>query len=250
MENKLKKIELDENGLHKNVEYFFNEHGGIDWRKMIPAKFLYVNNDLKNRSRLEKKYGKPYDQIDPIKDNVEDIDLVQTLAAAKYLFHLRMPLDIKYTIKEANENYAAVNCRIVFRGNYQSLGEPVPFEDNACANLNNTNNFGQKYLLEMATNRSFVRCVRNCLGISIVSKEEILAGVSENDSDFLTSAPNPQVEILQNLLNKKHMSFDQFKKARLIPDNIPGAENMKSLNDLPKDIIFNYISRIKQKTPE
>lgn len=242
--NQLKKIEYDENGLVKNEGYFFNEYGGIDWKKMIPSKFLYVNNDPKNRARLEKKYGKNYEEIDPIKDNVEDVDLIQTLGAAKYLLRLRGFSDIKYTIKEASENYAAVNCRIVFRGNYESQNEPFPFEDNACATPSNTNGFGQRYLLEMATNRSFVRCIRNALNIGIVNKEEIFTGTTDEPK---SSAPNKQVKLLDELMSKKGVRWEHIV-AKLKGEN-SWKDEYESIGDLPKDILFSLIERIKKVEP-
>ena len=39
----INKIERDENGLVKNLEYKFTEDGAIDWRAMVPLKYLYVN---------------------------------------------------------------------------------------------------------------------------------------------------------------------------------------------------------------
>ena len=30
----------------------------VDWKSQIPAKFLYVNNDPKKRTKIEEKYGK------------------------------------------------------------------------------------------------------------------------------------------------------------------------------------------------
>ena len=98
-EFKLKKLEIDENGLIKNLKYHFTEEGLVDWKSMIPVKYLYINNDIKNRARIEKKYNKNYNQIDIINDKVEDSDLVQLLAGVKFLLKIRRYLDIKYTKK-------------------------------------------------------------------------------------------------------------------------------------------------------
>jgi hypothetical protein len=240
IEYKLKKTEYDENGLVKDIQYFFTESGGVDWKKMIPPQFLYVNNDPKNREKLEKKYNKPYEKIDPINDKVEDVDLIQTLGAAKYLLRLRGFTDIRYIIKESNENYAAVNCRIIFRGNYESLNELIPFEDNACATLNNTNGFGQRYLLEMATNRALVRCIRNACNIGIVNKEEIFSGYTEESTPV---ASNKQVKLLAELMDKKKIRWEHIVD-KLKKENT-WKETYASINDLEKDMIFQLIERIK-----
>lgn len=244
----------NEFGLIENLEYKFNEEGGIDWRAMLPLKYLYINNDPKNRARIEKKYGKNYDEIDIIADKVEDSDLIQNLGAAKFLLKLRGFTDIQYNIKEANENYAAVNCRIIFRGNYESFNEPVPFEDNACATLNNTNGFGQKYILEMATNRAFTRCVRSACGISIVNKEELGGGSIEESST--ASSITPQIENIIKKIELKmknpkvNITWEQLKNKLVTKEKIPGAENFKSLYDVPKDVLFSLAERIEKKWPD
>ena len=242
-EFKLKKLEIDENGLIKNLKYHFTEEGLVDWKSMIPVKYLYINNDIKNRARIEKKYNKNYNQIDIINDKVEDSDLVQLLAGVKFLLKIRRYLDIKYTIKEANENYAAVNCRIVYAPNFESQNQPIAFEDNACAHGNNTNGFGQQYLLEMATNRALCRCVRSFLSINIVSKEELQ---NESNDNFKSNGAveNNFAKVLSELMVKKKIDWpkiaDKLKKENLFKEQYTGPDT------LPTDILVYMIGRLKK----
>ncbi|MDO8609371.1 MAG: hypothetical protein Q7R95_02395 [bacterium] len=249
--NTLKKIERDENGLIKGLEYKYTEEGLVDWKAMIPSKFLYVNPS--NKEKMTKKYNKPYDEIDPIKDNVEDIDLVQLLAATKFLLRLRGFNSVDFSIRETNENYAAVSCIIGFIPNYESEGREVSYCDNACAHLGSTTGFGQKYLLEMATNRALARCTRSFLNVGIVSKEE-LSGNNDYDSapqSNIDSQVSALIEKLEKEMVKRHITFEQLKNVILIgKDKLEGAENFKSLRDCPKDKLFNLYDRIKNSKME
>ncbi len=241
--NQLKKIERDENFLVKGVDYKFTPEGLVDWRAMVPIQFLYVNNDIKNRERVERVYGKPYNEIDIIKDKVKDSDLIILLGGIKYIAKLRSFKSISYNIHTSNQEYVAVNCKIKFSGNYETLGEDIDFEDNACAHLNNTNSFATRYLLEMATNRAFCRAVRNFLNINIVSKEEIFSN-AEQEQPKSVMAPSKQIKMLDNIMEAKGASWPQIIE-KLKKEN-KWDDKYKSTADLPGDIIFDYIERLKK----
>ena len=63
------------------------------------------------------------------------------------------------------------------------------------------------------------------------------------------SSPNNtvQVDLLQKELDKRKITWEQFKN-KLIKDKVEGAEEMKGLNDLSKDLIFSYLERLKKNT--
>ncbi len=233
----------NEFGLLDNVEYVFNDDSTVNWKKMIPTEFLYVNPDLAKREKIELKYKKPYSEIKPIEDNVEDIDLIQLLGAAKYLLKVYGYNHIHFNVIEANQEYSAVNCRIDFIGNYLTQNRPISYEDCACAHAGNTNNFGTRYLIEMATNRSFVRCIRNFLGIGIISKEEISGNV-EPEQPKSTMAPARQVKMLEDIMADKGVTWTLLVE-KLKKENI-WKDEFLSTKDLPKDVVFQFIERIKK----
>ncbi len=247
----LKQIKRNEMGLIEGVEYKFTEEGMVDWRAMIPEKFLYVNNDTKRKDKIEKKYKKPFDQIDIIKDKVEDVDLVQLLGAAKYLLKLRGFTEVISIPNECSEQYASVNCSIKFIPNFESEGQSQIYTENACAHQNNTNSFTRHYLVEMATNRALCRCVRSYLGISIVSKEELGASTEESSQQDTNSFANAnrQDAILIDIMDKKKVMFDPHIIEKLKKENKYKLE-YKSVSDLPADIKFDLIDRLKQFKPE
>jgi hypothetical protein len=246
--SELKKITRDENGLVTGTEYKFLENGMIDWRAMIPKEFIYVNPDSRRREKLEKKYGKPYEELDPTTDKIDDADLVFTLPGSKYLLRLRGFTDIKYNIVSANEGYACVNCRINFIPNYESEMLPISFEDNACAHQGNTSSFAQQYLVEIATNRAFCRAVRSFLQINVVNKEEL-----SDKSSIVEETPSGNVfgphAMLEKTLSDKKITFDKVK-AQMIKDGNQDAEKWESVTDIPKSKVFEILGRLQKKEKE
>jgi len=246
--SEIKTIKRNEHGLVDGLEYKFNEDGRVDWKRMIPSKFLYVNNDPKNRERIEKKYGKAYSEIDPITDNVADTDLIIMLAGINYILAFRGFNKVIYTIKESSPSYASVNCLIGFSANFETENQYIEYSENACATPDNTTNFARNYLVEMATNRAFCRAVRRFLNINIVSKEEL--GLQTEEAPQVSAPLNEQmVEKLQKMLTKSNITFDQLK-IKLVNEKYEGAEKITKLSDLPKDKIFELIERIKKVSKE
>lgn len=239
------KLERNSDGLLKRLSYIFTEEGFVDWKKMIPEKFLYLNPDMRRRSKIEAKYGKKFEEIKPLEDKADDTDLTILLGGIKYLANLRGYTSVHYTVNSSSDHYASVTCVIYLIPNYESGNREIRFSDNACAHFENTNGFGRQYLVEIATNRAFCRAVRNALGISIVAKDE-LGGDSGNgngETDDITTS------ILKKAMDEHGITFEKVK-TKLVAEKVEGAENFKSINDVPKLMQFRLLDRIKKKAAE
>lgn len=240
--NKLKKIERDENGLIKDLVYVYNSDGGIDWKSMIPKQFLYINPDAKRRDKIEKEYGKAYDELDPIKDNIKDSDLVILLNGLRHLLYLRGHNYVKLIPIESREDFSSVNCEISFIPSYESEGREIIHQDNACATPRNTNSFAQNYLLEIASNRAFCRCIRSFLKIQIVSKEELGATISELEPIKVDSTKN--IKMLKDIMEAKNVNWDTLVEK--MKKEGKWDDSYKTISDLPNNIIFDFIGRLKK----
>ncbi len=225
-----------------DIDYHFNEDSSINWKAMVDPKFIYVNPS--NKAKMTAKYGKLYEELKPIEDKIEDVDLVIMLAGIKQLLKYRGFKSLKYDIKESNENYAAVSCSIIFVPNFESQMEQQEFSDNACAHFGNCNGFGQKYLLEMATNRSMCRTVRSYLNLNIVSKEEIFDGSNIEQDNSPKIPPQKQVNMLKDLMTVKKVTFEHI--VTKLKNEKKWDEKYTSIEKLPADIIFELLSRIKE----
>ncbi len=232
-----------ENGLIDGLNYIRDEKTNkIDWFKMIPPEYLYINQDKKNQ--IEKRLGKTFNEIQ-VSEALE-IELVITLQGIRWLLDTRGYKNVDIKIDAANQEYAAATCKIIFLPNEEENVEQT-FTANASAHPGNTKSWYAKYLIEAASNRALCRATRNYLRVGVVSRDEL--GNSNEEDNNGQSSSNPQVELLQKELDKHHITFDQFK-IKLVNDKVEGAENLKSLMDLSKDKIFEYLSRIKKKTSE
>ena len=251
MQNTLQSKKRLENGLIDGVEYVYLENGRINWLKMIPEEYLYINQDPKRIARIEKQLSKPISEVQ--KNEVRDTDLVITLQGLRYLLDLRGYKQSKIKLDYASPEYAAASCEIAFLPNLEENFEQV-FTACACAHKNNTKSFYQGYLVEAASNRALCRAVRQFLKINIVSNEELGA---EKDSAPEESGPteNPMSPrfLLQRIILEKNLTLPANKQItfaniheKLIKEGVKGADGFQSIDDIPKDIIFGLIDRIKK----
>lgn len=236
---KVKKINRDANGLlvDKKVNYIFEENGMIDWRKMINTDHLYANP------------SKKLSETDVTK--LKDTELCILLSGLKELAQIRGYSKVEYDVQTPSSDYVVANCKITWVPNYETEGQEVTFSAVADSSVQNTAPiFGNYFLATTAENRAFARCVRSFLRINIVSKEEMAESSVQNNIyrsngnvPSSSSSGTPE-ESLTEAMKEKGISFDRVK-AKLIKEEVEGAEDFESVSDIPKQKIFQLISRIK-----
>ena len=214
----------DENGLLKNIQYVFDEDGGVNWRKMVQDDHLFPNAKYFN--------GSPPSSIEGIPDN----KLLIKLSGIKELARLRGFSEVSYEVVKCHLDHVAVICRMTFIPNYETGGESITFQDMANATLDNTHDFGQNFLETMACNRSFVRCVRNFLNVHIVGADEIGKDSSKRKPPSGASKPalSPQ-SMLETAFDDDFESFkselrDLWQKGKYKNDDI---KSWSSFSDIP-----------------
>ncbi len=236
---KVKKINRDANGLlvDKKVNYIFEDNGMIDWRKMINTDHLYANP------------SKKLSETDVTK--LKDTELCILLSGLKELAQIRGYSKVEYDVQTPSSDYVVANCKINWVPNYETEGQEVTFSAVADSSVQNTAPiFGNYFLATTAENRAFARCVRSFLRINIVSKEEMAESSVQNNIyrsngnvPSSSSSGTPE-ESLTEAMKEKGISFDRVK-AKLIKEEVKGAEDFESVSDIPKQKIFQLISRIK-----
>jgi hypothetical protein len=209
-------LKRNEYGLIEGVEYKFDSQGFISWREMIDPKFLYPNKDWFEREKL------------PVPESIEGLEdnqLLIQLGGIKELARLRGYVSVEHSSTTINREYVTDKCGILWKGNYETDGEDILFEDVANASVDNCSGFGSNFLETIAANRSFVRAVRNFLNIHIVGADEISKSKkrpeTHEDAGETTEKKNP----LPNLNEK-------VKKALL--EN--GYKDQASFRTLLEDI--------------
>lgn len=217
------------------TDFKFNEDGSINWRGMVKPEYLYPNKDW-----FELR-GKPVpNSVDGLADN----QLLIKLGGLKELAKLRGYNQVNYDVIKCERDYVVVKCRIHWKplmekeASIKVIEDPCVFEDMANATLENTNDFCAKFLETIATNRAFVRCVRNYLGINIVGDDEIdksknkVAAYENAESNIVNITPQG---LLKKLAKDKLGcdNFDDFKTylRKLWQEEVYKNEEAKSWND-------------------
>lgn len=213
---------------NSNINYIFHEDGTINWRKMVKTEYLVPNRQKTQETDVSK---------------LEDKDLLILLGGIKELAQIRGYTKVEYKVVAASESYFATNCRITWIPNYETNGQEIIFESLADASSSNTKSFARFFLAAIAENRAFVRCVRNFLKINIVSQEELGDAKLLEDTSTQENPTSPYI-LLDKFMKDKSVSFSQLKK-KLSKEGFDNAENINSINDIPKAKIFELIERIK-----
>jgi hypothetical protein len=222
----------------KTSNFKLNEDSSINWRAMVKSEYLYPNKDwfeLRNK---------------PVPESIEglaDNQLLIKLGGLKELAKLRGYESVSYEVVKCDRDYVVVKCKISWKVLLDEESSPTKiqedycvFEDMANATLENTNDFCAKFLETIATNRAFVRCVRNYLGINIVGDDEI--DKSKNKVSSYEGAESTIVNITPQGLLKKlakdklgHESFEDFKTflRKLWSEKLWQNESVSDWKDFP-----------------
>ena len=232
-----------------NKQLVFNEDGTTNWRAMIKPDYLYPNKEW-----FEIRNQEVPSSIEGLTDN----QLLIKLGGIKELAKLRGYSQVTYEVIKCDRNYVVVKCQISWKAlvdGAKTLEDPCIFEDMANATLENTNDFCAKFLETIATNRAFVRCVRNYLGINIVGDDEI--DKSKNKNISYENFDQPIMDISpQGILKKiakekgKCEDFEDFKNLlrKMWKDDLyknDQAQNWKNFESIPAKDCRALISLLK-----
>jgi hypothetical protein len=229
----------DENGFLNGINYVFNTDCSINWRAMIKSEYLVANRDsFKNDPNLDLKSI----DITTLPDN----KLLILLAGIKELAQIRGFKDVSYQVIESRPDYVSVKCTIEFIGNYETGNKSVSFSSLADAHWDNTQSFAKNFLMAIAENRAFVRCVRSFLKIHIVGSDEIGGKNNAPATEHDASSNSAPASLLEKTMQDYGITFNQIKEGA-IKKNIDGAETWNSCEDIPPLSIFTIVSGIKNK---
>lgn len=241
-------ISRSSNGLLPNTEYVFTDDGKIDWRKMIPAKFLYPNPQKKEQ--VEKILGKPIKDFNPEVDKLPDNLLCILLGGIRYLAQIRGVYSVEYTIGASSPEYASVVCRLSLVVTYDSITNT--YSDCGSASLATTNDFGRNYLLEIASNRAFCRAVRNALGINIVAADE-LGPDKKIESSPVETTPHVVEGLDLHALSRDKAKSLGFKTYADIVSGLKGVgidtssfDKYARIADIPTTNIYAFLTALEK----
>lgn len=229
-------------GLYDDVEYLYLDNGDVDWRQMIPDRYIVPNKERTSETDISK---------------LEDKELLILLNGFKNVAKLRGILSVRGGIFPVSHDMICANCTIVWKGNFETSGDEETSYGAADAHFLTVSGFGKKFLTTIAENRAFVRAVRNQLGIEILGADEVgPVGQKTYDSGSRTltddvESPQSQeqdtdycpVKTLERIMKKKGVKWLQVL-SRLEKEGFPGIEAINEPSDLPGQKIMELILRI------
>lgn len=232
-------LKRDQYGFLPNIEYHFKDDNCIDWRKMIPQKYLVPN---------KQKFPKDTDLSKLNVAELENHQLLILMAGARFALALQGGQITRKYIAAAHEGYVAMTCEVTLMPSYENNYEYKTYIGESCAHFGNTDSFGRNYLCEIAGNRSEVRAIKTALGIEILGKDEIEG--SQVQEEAPSSYGNKPINTLINFLSSNKITFDKFKAARIeVGDE--EAKNWKSFDDIKEgNQILGYIGWAKKRLEE
>lgn len=225
-------------GLINNFEYSFDDFGFVDWKSLIPKQFLFPNTEK------FKSLGK---EIPSSIDGLDESMILIKLSGIKWLARVRgyTRVDFDYSSSGAA---STAKCRIHWIPNFENPQGAV-YEEVASCDSRNADDFSLKFSESIASNRAFVRCVRNFLNVNIVGEEEIFNKESSQIKNIEESSKPSQMSIdpqsiFIKICKEKNMSFDDILK---FSESIIDKEiDLKSIKD-EKSLISNLNPKIAKK---
>ena len=204
-----------------------------NWKSRVKPEYFVVNKQRKDK--IEKQFGKPLGEISI--ESIDDSDKLILLAGFKEVALERSYDSCIFEVISDSIEYVTVKCTIKWSSGptTSALGNAHP---------RNVEGFMQDFLVAAAENRAFVRCVRNFLQIHVLGKDEISPVDISKGQPNKMSAVNP-VAILQNKLEEKGKSFDQFKL--WYSSFNPESTKWISYSDIPTGEIHDILFRLKSK---
>lgn len=243
-------LKRNEYGLLQHISYYYDSLGFIEYKKLLKPEHLVLNRQ--KRDEIEKIYNKKFNEIDILKDNVDDKYVLILLAGIRYLAMIRGFSSCTFHFFGAENENAKAICTMSFIPNYETNYQPVCFESAAERSRVTTIAPFNNYLISLAENAAFARCVRNFLRIPILANDEILGAKETVQDDYASNVDvtSPHF-ILQNNLAKYNIVWKQLQAALIKKEEnntrlFPEADKWNTITDIPKKEVLGIIGLLNK----
>ncbi len=221
----------------------YNLEEKIDWESKINPQYLLLNRQKKDE--IEQVYGKSFNEINIIKDNVDKKYCFISLQGMRNLLDERGYESVDYTINYCSPEFVSVTCHVTFTPEYPD--QPLKkrkYSFGADAHQGNTLSWYGNYLTAAAFNRAMCLCLRNALKINTVCYEEV--GPNEPIDQKEKFEPTKPHGFLQKKLEERGKSFEKFKSEWIKLGN-KEAKDWNSIVDIPLEQVWVILEAIKKK---
>lgn len=218
-----KQVERNSLGLFDHLDYPANSYGFVDWRKMIPQEFLFINESWFKEHQKE------------VPDSIEKCDdsqILIKLAGIKWLARVRGYTSVEFLHQTVEDNGCIAKCTIQWIPNFENPEGVRYAEIGSCRN-GNADVFAKSYSESIAANRAFVRCVRNFLNINVVGEDETVSPEISKEAEVATSITSASNVDPQSIFLKtaKESGLDFPKTVEFIKANCDDLNDEEVAND-------------------
>lgn len=227
----------DTNGLLKSISYEYDEYGFVKWRNLIKPEHIVLNKaayakDGEDVSILTKE------EIEEKKASAPEDRLLIKLAGFRTLSKVRGFLSILPSISFRDQ---AVICETTIKWlpNFETDFQIVETRGVASASRDSVAPTYAPFLEAIASNRAFVRTVREFLGIFTVCEEEI----NTNEVVEVSSVLRPS-KYLAKICKEKGIDFP-ILLSYLDTHGVPVSDSMDCFEKIPDKIATTALELIK-----
>lgn len=183
------------------------ENGIVDYRSLINPKFIVLNKWAYGKEGIDSE-NLPPEEKERLKQTAEDSKLLILLGGFRELAQKRGVKSVDINSEYRDSDSAVAKCSITFLAD-EDDPEGVTNSDLGDANVFNTNKDFHSYLSSIASNRAYIRTVRNFFRIQALGWEEIN---SEEKVEVVNNAPYPVQKTLIERMERDSLTFDQIKE--------------------------------------
>jgi hypothetical protein len=205
VETVIPKGRRDERGLISGPDYEFDQYGFINWRKLVNPEHIVLNRMEMGKSGIDVKLITEEEKQKYLAE-VPDSKKVIRLAGFRELARLRGFTEVAQMIKPA-DGAVLCECTITFVPNIETDFTPLVYTAVASASPADVAPDYAHFLAAIASNRAFGRCVREALGIVVVTEEEL----NPNEETKVATGGIKPNDVLERKCKDKGISVEVIK---------------------------------------
>ena len=213
-----------------------DERGFIKWRELVSKEHVVLNRNTFAKKGIDVFTISEEERNKYLETSPDDHKIIR-LAGFRELARLRGYTNVSQTVEMIGESVTVI-CTIVFAPLPETNGRYVSYTGIGSASFNDVAPDFRYFLPAIASNRAFCRCVREFLGITSVSDEEL----NPNEKVEVSKTSSPLTMVKDRCL-EKGISFETLK-LELSGRGIE-TEGWVKFEDIPVSVCFAALESIK-----
>lgn len=213
-----------------------DDRGFIKWRELVNKEHVVLNRAVFAKKGVDVFTISEEERNKYLESSPDDHKIIR-LAGFRDLARLRGYTDVSQKVEMIGDS-VTVTCSISFAPLEETRWQTVSYTGIGSASFNDVAPDYRCFLPAIASNRAFCRCVREYLGITSVSEEEL----NPNDKVEVAKTSSPLALVKEKCL-EKGISFDVLK-LELAGRGLE-TENWVTFDDMPISVCFAALESIK-----